>query len=250
MSEPAPRATESAARQVLALCIRSRWEPGALQTLTDLVSRDGSAWQAVGRLPGKGPLIPLLYDTVRGEGLVPAPIEEEWREVYYHSLLRSTRFFHQVTRVLRALKDVDCPVVVLKGAALAETVYGDGALRPMVDVDLLVPPSGVRAAEAVLTRLGYVPQLADPWPGFSQRYQNSMAYLHPSGRPLPWMVGLHWHLFDVPYYRRIRPEGWFGRAQPARVAGVDTLVPSPEDHLVYLCGHLALHHQYNSDLLR
>ena len=45
-------------------------------------------------------------------------------------------------------------------------------------------------------------------------------------------------------------EQLFERAQPLRVAGVDVCSLAAEDHLVYTCGHLALHHEYDDALFR
>lgn len=254
MADPVKSATDQFARRFLCLCLGSRWNPAALSVVRELAIQEEVSWGQVARLAADQKLIPLLYDTLRGKELVPAPVEERWRPVYYDSIRRSTRLFHQLTRVLQDLREAQCPVLLLKGAALAETVYGDAALRPMVDLDLLVPASRVPLAETILGQLGYRAQIPDPWPGYSQRYRNSMAYVyapvHESGYPIPWMVGLHWRLLDVPYHWRIQAEEWFARGQPARVAAVDALVPTREDHLVYLCGHLAVHHRYDPALLR
>jgi hypothetical protein len=245
-----PGATQDPARRRLCLCLRSRWDPAALQAVRDLGSEGAASWEGVAALAREEFLLPLLYDALRGKGLVPAPVEEAWRQVYYDSIVRSTRLFHQLGQVLQGLAQAGCPVLLLKGAALAEAVYGHAALRPMVDLDLLVAAPRIGLAEDVLAQLGYTALIPDPWPGFSQRYRNSMAYGRESGYPLPWMVGLHWHLYDVPYYQRIPIEEWFTRGEAARVAGVEALLPSPEDHLIYLCGHLALHHQYDPALMR
>jgi len=50
------------------------------------------------------------------------------------------------------------PVIVLKGAYLAEAVYGDVALRPMCDTDLMVPRAELPRAQAVLLDMGGVQQ--------------------------------------------------------------------------------------------
>ena len=55
------------------------------------------------------------------------------------------------------------PVVLLKGAALGWLVYPDPLLRPMNDLDLLLPRHAVGAAEAALADLGYT--AIDVYPG-------------------------------------------------------------------------------------
>ncbi|GAI23264.1 unnamed protein product, partial [marine sediment metagenome] len=161
-------------------------------------------------------------------------------------------------RLLRALQDVLChlaaegvAVILLKGAGMAKAVYGNVAVRPMFDLDLLVPAAEVDRARTVLAGLNYAMLSSEPWAGFSQRYRHAMAYRRLSdGKKRPFHVDLHWGLLNAPYYERILVEDWFARAQPARVAGVEALVPAAEDHLVYLCGHLALHHRYDPALFR
>ena len=58
--------------------------------------------------------------------------------------------------MLEALETQNIPVILLKGAALAETVYADPALRPMRDVDILVSKQQAQAAAQCLTRIGFV----------------------------------------------------------------------------------------------
>jgi hypothetical protein len=57
--------------------------------------------------------------------------------------------------VVRALDVADCPSLLLKGAALRDALYGDGALRTYGDSDLLVSPSDLARAAEVLRELGF-----------------------------------------------------------------------------------------------
>jgi hypothetical protein len=62
--------------------------------------------------------------------------------------------------VARRLTQAGIRYILLKGPALATLLYGDGAFRPYVDVDLLVAPADVARAEDVLGELGFE-QLVD-----------------------------------------------------------------------------------------
>jgi hypothetical protein len=57
--------------------------------------------------------------------------------------------------ILDAFLDEEIPVLVLKGAALAHVVYPSPGLRPMRDIDLLVPRDRARQAQSLLVSLGY-----------------------------------------------------------------------------------------------
>ena len=60
-----------------------------------------------------------------------------------------------VVDAVRALESAGIPVLVLKGAALARLVYANPLLRPMRDVDLLVPAAAARQASLILSGLGF-----------------------------------------------------------------------------------------------
>ena len=250
MIEQGQTVLDETGNHFLCLCLRGRWDPAALQAAHALSSRVDLDWDSLRKTVHSDALTPLLYCIVRGQKLVPPSVEREWRRSYHLSLLHSTRSFHELGNVLRHLAAAGVTVMLLKGAALAETVYGNAALRPMIDLDLLLPAAEVGLAQTVLASSDYAMQISDPWPGFSQRYRNSLAYQRPSGGKHPFRVGLHWALLDIPHYERIPMADWFGRAQPVHIADAQALVPAAEDHLVYMCGHLALHHQYDPALFR
>jgi hypothetical protein len=134
------------------------------------------------------------------------------------------------------------PVIVLKGAALAETVYGSLALRPMSDLDLLVHHEHVPLMAQVLEREGYAlsSQLLPP-----AYYQHNHFHLPYRGRQGEVLVEVHWQLQEtLGVQQPDLAEIWRG-AVPARVAGVETLVMGCEELLLYLCLHLQKHGYYN-----
>ncbi len=60
-----------------------------------------------------------------------------------------------LAEMLDAFRDAGIPCVVLKGAALVNLVYPSPELRPMGDIDVLVPGHAARAAQQCLRDLGY-----------------------------------------------------------------------------------------------
>jgi len=133
---------------------------------------------------------------------------------------------------------------------LAETVYSSPAVRPMADLDLLVTPADANAACSTLIDLGYVIAYPEPWPGYTQRYRQVLEFRRPVEGGLYFLIDLHWGVVDVPYYERIPINGWFDRAKQDHVGSIESQIPTPEDHFIFLCSHLALHERYSDDLLR
>jgi hypothetical protein len=82
-----------------------------------------------------------------------------------------------------ALRDDGIAVMLLKGIAYAGTLYPDAALRPMSDIDVLVPAARYRDAIVVLGRLGYwhagtPDQLSGPNHGYTLKRKDGSIDVH------------------------------------------------------------------------
>ncbi|HBX71099.1 MAG TPA: hypothetical protein DEH25_17405 [Chloroflexi bacterium] len=75
--------------------------------------------------------------------LMPAAVWKFLQTSYYKTAARNAVLLGELDRILAAFEAAKIPVIVLKGAALAQTVYPDPGLRPMGDLDLLIPESCV-----------------------------------------------------------------------------------------------------------
>ncbi len=194
-------------------------------TIAELAQREGVA--------------PLLYILLRGSDLPPA-VEHALRSAYYASAARNLLLFRLLEDVLRALHGTGVPVILLKGAALAPAVYGNIALRPMDDLDLLVPQASLETTIRALSALGYAPSQPEVRPGILLSFENELVLRqHGAGTPLE----VHWSLFDSPYYQQKLDLQWFWEsALRLRFEDVPVQVLGPEAQLLYLAGHLFLQH--------
>jgi hypothetical protein len=128
----------------------------------------------------------------------------------------------------------------LKGPVLAELLYRDPTIRPCCDLDLLIRREDLERADALLRELGYR-RLADAHSfRFDAAYDHATLYEAPTGV----RVDLHWSLLSEPRYAWDEGEGQavWDRAQSISVAGQEALALCPEDLLLYLSAHLAVHH--------
>lgn len=104
-------------------------------------------------------LLPLVHDNLQGAGAdVPkmALIAGVRRQAWVKSQLR----LRWAQEAVAALRQGDVPVMMIKGLALSLEAYANPSLRPMSDVDLLVPPDRVAAAIHVLGQAGFAPDPA------------------------------------------------------------------------------------------
>jgi hypothetical protein len=184
----------------------------------------------------------------------PSSFRERLRLDYYGLLLYDDWFVSRIKLVLSALTAANIPVIVMKGWALIQTIYGgDHGQRIYEDIDILVHPKDVDAAEVILKKLGWQAE-EEQRPGFARRYYNAQAYYF--DQPGIWgrvcSIGFHWGLLHHPTYnpKQIDVGELFQRAHPLEIAEVPLLEMSVEDHLVYNCAHIVLQHHSEESLLR
>jgi hypothetical protein len=138
------------------------------------------------------------------------------------------------------LRSEGIAVIVLKGAYLAEVVYGDVALRSMSDVDLMVRQRDLARVEARLFEMGYA-QRENPEADMDYAAHH---HLHPLTKPGGVPIEIHWTIERPTEPFTIDVEGLWERARPATIAGVEVLALAPEDLLLHLCLHTAFNHQF------
>ena len=96
--------------------------------------------------------------------LAPPAISAQWRAEVLRDMDRGEAQREALGRVIESLTAAGIDVIVLKGAPLAQRLYGDPALRPSLDVDLYVPAAQRGAARSRLEALGWVRMAGDaPW---------------------------------------------------------------------------------------
>lgn len=203
-------------------------------------------WRALLALAERHGVVPLLHAGLarRGtEGAVPPDVARRLAQVAAFSALRNRAAGAQLAEVVRALDAASVPALVLKGAHLAFAYYEEPGLRPMSDLDVLVPAADASRAERVLMDAGYA-----SWMGPAVDYERHH-HLRPLHRPGSVQVELHRALLPPVAGAPIIEAGIWRRARRARLGAVEALVPSAEDLLEYLCLHLALGHAFNAPLL-
>jgi hypothetical protein len=212
-------------------------------------------WEKLGLLLEKNRLAAHFYSLgLKHPGLFPDDLCDRLRQARYENLLYGDQCRLEVREVLDKLRATGIPVIVMKGWALIHTLYGgDYAQRFCEDIDILIPPDRVDEAEALLHELNYA-GTQEVHPGYSRRFSNARAYLQTGESSAPFRkfaIGLHWGLTHYPYFdkKRINHTELFSRSRPLQVAGVDVLEFCPEDQLIYICAHLALHHRNQETLL-
>lgn len=171
----------------------------------------------------------------------PAKIFQELKKDYYLNAARNALIFEELGRILNTLGQKGPQVIVLKGAALAETVYKNLAFRPMLDIDLLVKKDDLRDLDEQLKKLRYWPSDRDVNDiDLSSSYLTTLDYRSSSENSIS--LHIHWHFVNstVPndsLVENIKMENIWRDAIEAKIADVETLVMAPHHLLVHLSEH-------------
>ncbi len=233
-------------------------DPPPLDSHTVQAIRQEAFWDTVQHTPALQPLFPLLYRRLQQTEVwpaVPARTRDSLRGSYYASLLWGDRLAAALRPVLQAFEEQNVPVILLKGTALAAEIYENVALRPMVDVDLLVRPQDLSRARCVLDDLGYrlSPNPAGHPEQFDEEYGGEIELRRDDGQGLI-VVDLHTHLIAIEWYRRATRlgdvEALWTDSRPLNGVGGEALQLSPEDTLIALCVHLAVPEAFASPIRR
>jgi hypothetical protein len=180
---------------------------------------------------GSHRLLPLLYRNLVRHGLaVGDPILARIKGVYRYTWVANRRAFAALGGLARQLGEAGIPTLALKGAPLALLHYGDVGVRPMGDLDLLVPLEQAEAAMAVVRRHGWAAALDHPErliPAF-----HATEFVNAEGV----RVDLHWRPLMELFAADAAEPFWAG-AVPLNLGGVTTNAPGPTELLLLTLVH-------------
>ena len=197
-------------------------------------------WTAIDAMAEQHRLQPLLHYRRGEDGRIPALYRDGWAEARRTAALHSLAFRAELLAMTHRLTDAGIATVVMKGGALAWSVWPEPSLRPMRDLDLLLrDPAQADAAWGVLRASGYT--LGKPFQGNADGKE--MAELV---SPVGVAVELHRHAWAASSEaQRIMPAGYEGMAARAAPAADGVLVPQAQDMLAHLVVHAAYSHWFD-----
>jgi hypothetical protein len=186
-------------------------------------------------------LLPLLYwhwkRSLRLD--FPAEIAQQLDGRFRTNVARSLLLVRDLADIVELLGKHGIPVIPFKGPALAESLYGNAALRECVDLDILIRRRDVPKAIRTLVSVGYVDgkQLTPAQQDAFIATQYEYPFLSPSGI----LVELQWRIVPRYFSLPLSEEQYWSRIQPLTVCGREMNSLSCEDLLLLLCFHGGKH---------
>lgn len=214
-------------------------------------------WDLLVRLAQAEGVGPLVYWALSRSGKIsslPEPVRNSLRAMYFSVKLNNQEIIQELEILTRHFDHVAIPVVVLKGASFALTIYPDIGLRPMVDLDLLVPAA--KGSEAVRTAksLGYVDALPEASPGLGELLDHAVC-LKKMAVPFTTLE-LHHSLVADRSFTYAVPVDWFWRQTElldgsfSKTRFENLLMLTPAAQVLYASAHAMLQHGGRNTTLR
>lgn len=233
MSPTAPRQLRDAELDFLIICTH-RQIPDELRQRAYDIWAGGLDLDRLYHLARKHQLRMLLYRGLLQLGITSPLGIRLADEITSQTVLYEFVYPQQLAHLLAELEAAQIETLLLKGHALGTRVYGQPALRPYSDFDILIPLDQSAAAIGVLADLGYAPDDSDDYPAdYHLHHHHFVPFVHTEWLP----VELHWRLVTPLGGTRVDLAAVWADARRVDILGARTRVLSPEHLLIYLALH-------------
>lgn len=215
-----------------------------LQKEVRLLHYSSEDWEEAAATARRHGLEPILFHNlkqIRSRLDIPAGIWQELHRRYFVSASRNIFLYRQLLHLLDIFNREGIPVILLKGAHLAELIYKNPALRPMLDIDLLVKHGDLARVHTFLLQEGY--------DSSEQNQGTAFEHLAPYLKKGAVRLEIHFHITEPPFSMHFDIASLWERARKETFQNVSVLTLSPEDLLLHLCIHTSIHHGFDNGLL-
>lgn len=194
---------------------------------------DAVDWEWLFKTAGEHQIIPLLYPVVREISQSSKGPDEsmlrKWKNITLISAADQNRRVKEISKVLSEFSKRQIPVIVLKGLVVRD-YYPNPALRTMSDVDLLIHSENSELAKEILRNFNYC---------ITDSIGKHDTFKHAGNMT----IEVHTKLTGPRFSDRVKAweEKVWDKSIPIMINGVQARTLSLEDHLLFLCIHMAAH---------
>lgn len=204
----------------------------------------GLDWGKVLVLAQRERALAILWARVNrlGHALIPDETAVQLQRMALVSEFTLLQLEQRLGEVLSTLDGAGISVVLLKGAALAVSVYAAFSQRPMADIDLLLEPARALDAQRLLVARGWAWDADEALQTFYDGHHHLPPMYRAKGSGAGACLELHTALFFEGHPFLLSGDDIRERAHPVHVGRGMALVPAPVHQLLHLCLHFAWSH--------
>lgn len=198
-------------------------------------------WDQFLRLAEHHSILPLAARNLRAHAKgLSLPVAKSLETAYDASVRRNLWYAAELARISEHFETRSIQAVPYKGPVLAESTYGDLALRTFGDLDFLISADDFERAKQALRDLDYRPS-QDYSPSVERFWLRTGYERAFDGRAGKYLVELQWRLLPRFYAVDLFMPDLLARSGRVTIAGHSFPSLAPEDCLMTLCLHGAKH---------
>ena len=221
-------------------------------TETELAAIPSREWDVLVKSAQLEGVAPLLYWLLSNRGALQNLSEKNLdflKASYAFTWLQNQRFLDELDLLMSRYRQANIPVVALKGICFAITIYPMLGLRPMEDIDLLIPERKLVEASSIAHSLGFVEKIPEALKGLRDLLNHEI-FLQKNG-PFQITLELHRSLVAGRTYAYAVPMDWFWeQTEPMSGQIEGLLMLTPTAQLLYAAVHATLQHGGERTTLR
>lgn len=201
-------------------------------------------WAEVCQAVSHNGLLPLTYHFLKqqvSQDYPPPEFRQAVQQLYRLKAIRMALLYRHVGQVLQHLTEAGLEYLVVKGPAVAHTIYPQPALRGFNDLDLVVRERDWGKAHRLLIEMGFEPEKDWPEPPPKLGSQEVLYELKYWSQEMGLRVEVHYDDILNAGLASRDIEGFWQRAITVQVADTLIRVLSLEDQLIHLCAHAHYH---------
>lgn len=187
-------------------------------------------WRYIARQASFHKVAPLLYNNIKGLD-IPQVILKDLEKIYTYTAFHNMLYLEELKQIIEISQKVNIKIIILKGPVLAQETYGNIALRPFNDIDILIQKKDLDQLTHILTSSGYHAQNIN----FYKKYHFHLP-LTKIGK-IPIHLELHWELVDQFILNRIDMNKIWSESSGNHL--------SSESNILYLLLHIEKHAFFN-----
>ncbi|MDD5597655.1 MAG: nucleotidyltransferase family protein [Victivallaceae bacterium] len=207
--------------------------------ISEFENIDNKTWYDLFDFAAHQGLSIIVYDILKRNGIaLPESITEKMKNVCYNACVSNAKRKKQLKDIIRLFNNNGIEHILLKGAALINTVYEDSICRAMCDFDILVKDKDGNRAFDLLIKHGYKSIIASSEEadifkeGFYQHYPQLK-------KADSLIIELH-TCFSDSY--NTNPDEIWNRSKTINTGNLKTRVMSYEDMIIHIALHKFIQH--------
>lgn len=222
-------------------CARLELEPPNLERIPSII-RAGIDWHRLPKQARGHGMTAFLYRHLKalGGNLVPDEVLASLREESWAIAAMNLAMTRELTEILDSLEETGVPTLAFKGPAVAVAIYGSLALRPFVDLDVVIERKNLELARDTLISRGYAPAY-----DFTPAREDVLLHVEGAApfahKVTGTIVELHWRFMPKHFRSGLLPQQVIERCTWLNLQGTWVRVPCDEDLLLLLCDHGSKH---------